>query len=60
MSWLAANWFGVCAVFAAPAAVGIFCWVVAHYVMGEGERHYREREARKRSHFQLSRTSRRR
>ena len=55
MSWLAANWYGVFAVFCAPAIVGIGFWAIAHRVIGHRERHDREREARKLEAFQLSR-----
>jgi hypothetical protein len=60
MSWLVANWYGVCALFAAPALVGILCWIVAHNVIGARERQDRAREARKRGDFPLSRPARRR
>jgi hypothetical protein len=60
MSWLVANWYGVFAVFAAPAMVGILCWIVAHTVIGARERQDRAREARKLGDFRLSRPARRR
>ncbi len=55
MSWLAANWYGVFALFLTPAVLGIGFWVVAHRVIGHRERHDREREARKLGSFELSR-----
>lgn len=54
MSWFAANWFGVFAVFAVPAALGILCWLVAHAIIGAAERHDREREARKYADLPIS------
>jgi len=54
MSWLAANWYGVFALFCTPAVLGIVLWVVAHRLIGNRERHDREREARKLGDFQLS------
>lgn len=48
MSWLGGDWYGVLAFFGIPAVIGIGCWVIAHSVMGMGERHAREREARRR------------
>jgi hypothetical protein len=57
MNWLTANWYGV---FAAPALIGIGCWVVAHRVISDSDRHYREREARKRGGLGTARAGRRR
>jgi hypothetical protein len=60
MSWLVANWYGVFALFAAPALIGILCWVIAHNVIGARERHDRQREARKLGDVPLVRPARRR
>ena len=55
MSWLSGNWYGVCAIFGAPAIAGIAFWVIAHRIIGKRERDDREREARKLGGAQLSR-----
>jgi cyanate permease len=60
MSWLAANWYGVLALFATPAIVGIAFWVIAHRILTQRERDHREREARKLDPFQFPRHARRR
>lgn len=59
MSWLVSNWYGVLALFATPAIVGIGCWVVAHTIIGQRERHDRAREARKHADLPLARPARR-
>jgi hypothetical protein len=60
MSWLAANWYGVLALFGAPAIVGIGFWVIAHRIIGKRERDDRDREARKLRDFQFWQFARRR
>ena len=60
MSWLAANWYSVLALFGAPALAGIAFWVIAHRIIGQRERHDRAREARKLGDLRLMRTHSRR
>jgi cyanate permease len=60
MSWLVSNWYGVLALFATPAVLGVAFWVIAHRMIGERERHDRARDARKLGAFQLTRRTRRR
>jgi hypothetical protein len=55
MSWLAANWYSVFA----PAIAGIAFWLIAHRIIGNRQRHDRQRDARKLGDFQLLLTSRR-
>jgi hypothetical protein len=59
MSWLAANWYSVFALFGAPAIAGIAFWLIAHRIIGNRQRHDRQRDARKLGDFQLLLTSRR-
>ena len=46
MSWLAANWFGVCVIFSAPAVVGVLGWIVTAYAGGDSDHRARERARR--------------
>jgi hypothetical protein len=56
MTWLAANWYGVLALFGTPAIAGVALWVIAHRRLGQRERDDREREARKLGDFPFSRS----
>jgi hypothetical protein len=60
MSWLAANWYGVLALFGAPAFVGIGFWVIAHRIIAGRDRTARDREARKLRDVQVWQVARRR
>jgi hypothetical protein len=44
MSWLGGNWYGVVAVFGVPAALGVFCWVAVHNMLGARARQDRARQ----------------
>ncbi len=59
MSWLVANWFGVLAMFGAPAIVGVFGWLAVLTARRTAERHARERAARRHIPVSLSRTAHR-
>jgi hypothetical protein len=60
VSWLAANWYSVLAIFSFPAIAGIGFWIIAHRVISQREREDRDREARKLRDFQLWQFARRR
>ncbi|WP_419757774.1 hypothetical protein [Acidisoma sp.] len=59
MGSLAANWYGVVALFGAPAIAGIVLWIVAHRVQSRRDRVNRERQARGYGDFQFPRLARR-
>ena len=59
MSWLAANWYGVLALFSTPALAGIGLWVFAHRRMNERDRVDRERQARRLGDLKFPRLARR-
>ncbi|MBW4022766.1 MAG: hypothetical protein HIU92_06425 [Proteobacteria bacterium] len=44
MSWLVANWFGVCVIFGAPAVVGVLGWMLRAYTGGDAYHRARERD----------------
>ena len=59
MSWLAANWYSVLALFGTPAMFGIASWFIARRIAGQRERDDRARDARKLGDFQFPRLARR-
>ena len=59
MSSLAANWYGMVALFGTPAIFGIALWIVAHRIQDRRNRVDRERQARRLGDFQFPRLARR-